>query len=221
MTILSQDYFINEGIQDTIITMDGIFMDRRWGRFAKENELKVVTKQFNEQEIYSEDPIVEEVNRVIWIYASRTPGRWTEVLTKIEWLINNTNHLSVGLSPVKIRRRETEKWILDPRLQPKVKNNIPEREMTAIMNRARDEYRWRSNRRIARKIRRKEIKEEQLVWLQMHRKQQTKDEWVKRIRTDYQGPYRVTSYIRDKTYVVEDLKGRMIGVKTRIRFFRT
>lgn len=42
-----------------------------------------------------------------------------------------------------------------------------------------------------------------------------------RRRTDYQGPYRVTSCIREKIYVIEDLRGRIIGVyhKRRLKPF--
>lgn len=45
----------------------------------------------------------------------------------------------------------------------------------------------------------------------MYKTQQEKDEWVKRIRTDYQGPYRI-SHVRGQMYVLEDLKGRLLGV---------
>lgn len=98
-------------------------------------------------------------------------------MPKMEWIINNTGHLSVGVAFAKIRRREMDEQMLDPRLQPKAKDEMAVREVIARMNQARDDYRWRRDRRIVRKIRREDFREEQLVWLCMYKTQQEKDDY--------------------------------------------
>lgn len=48
-------------------------------------------------------------------------------------------------------------------------------------------------------------------------KTNTKDKWEKKIRIDYRGPYWVTNCIKDKVYVIEDLRGKLIRVYHRKR----
>lgn len=108
--------------------------------------------------------------------------------------------MSIGISPVKMKQKKIEGRMLDPRLPPKTKDIMSERKMIAIINEAKSKYRAWRDRTIAKKARKKELQEEQLVWIRMYQHQQVKDE-VRRVRTNYQGPYRSISQIREQTYV--------------------
>lgn len=44
ITVLKQDYLMKMGKPYVVITMDGMFRDREWGRFVKENKMTTVVK---------------------------------------------------------------------------------------------------------------------------------------------------------------------------------
>lgn len=215
MDILQTKYCATNGFPEEILTDNGgQFLTDRWREFGVDMGFFIrKTSPYNPQSNPVER-VMREIGRIVRAYAHDEQTKWDRIIERAEKTINETEHRSTGYRPIELHENMQEEIKIDPSLKPETKR---ENEVIGIQERINNaakrlEKRAKERKRQADKHGEAEqYSPGKKVWIKLHRRSDANRRITRKIHLVYDEPYRIKREVRRNAYVIEDMKGNVVG----------